>query len=280
MPQKTWFITGISSGFGRLMTEQLLSRGDRVAATLRKMDAADDLKSRYGDNLWLAELDMTDLQRVRSVVDRAFAELGSIDVIVSNAGYGLFGAAEELTDEQVDHQLATNLEGPIRLIRSALPHLRAQGCGRIIQISTFGGQATLPGGSLYHAGKWGIEGFCEAVAQEVVPFGIGMTIVEPGGARTNFRFGNAQVGPALAAYENTPAGMTRKILADTSRLPIGDPAKMVELILESAEHNPAPRRLVLGSDSYMMIERALSERLEATRAQKDIAHSTDLPPGA
>ncbi|MBW6421684.1 SDR family oxidoreductase [Rhizobium sp. XQZ8] len=279
MFRKTWFITGANSGFGRLMAEQLLSRGDRVAATLRKMDALDDLKTRYGDNLWLAELDMTDLSRVRSVVDRAFTELGSIDVIVSNAGYGLFGAAEELTDEQVDHQLATNLEGPIRLIRSALPHLRAQGGGRIIQISTFGGQATLPGGSLYHAGKWGIEGFCDAVAQEVAPFGIDMTIVEPGGARTNFRFGSARVGPALEAYENTPAGMTRKILADTSRLPIGDPAKMVEFIIESANQHPAPRRLVLGSDSYMMIERALSERLEAIRAQKEIAFSTDLPPG-
>lgn len=280
MTQKTWMITGISSGFGRLMTEQLLARGDRVAGTARKMEALDDLKARYGDRLWLAGLDMTDLPAVRKVIDRAFAELGHIDVVVSNAGYGLFGAAEELTDEQVDHQLATNLEGPIRLIRASLPHLRAQGGGRIIQISTYGGQAALPGGSLYHAGKWGIEGFCEAVAQEVAPFGIGLTIVEPGGARTNFRFGNSRIGPALAAYENTPAGMTRKILADTSRLPVGDPAKMAELIVESASQNPAPRRLVLGSDAYTVLERALSERLAAVQAQKELAFSTDLPAGA
>jgi NAD(P)-dependent dehydrogenase (short-subunit alcohol dehydrogenase family) len=280
MTSKTWMITGVSSGFGRLMTEQLLARGDRVAGTVRKADVMDDLRARYGDRLWLAELDMTDLPAIRPTVDRAFAELGPIDVVVSNAGYGLFGAAEELTDEQVDHQLATNLEGPIRLIRAALPHLRAQGGGRIIQLSTYGGQATLPGGSLYHAGKWGIEGFCDAVAQEVAAFGIGLTIVEPGGARTNFRFGNSRIGPALEAYENTPAGMTRKILADTSRQPIGDAAKMAEVILASADQNPAPRRLVLGSDSYTVIERALTERLAAVQAQKELAFSTDLPAGA
>ena len=113
-----------------------------------------------------------------TVVDRCFAELGRIDVIVSNAGYGLFGAAEELTDAQVDHIIATNLTGSIQLIRSALPHLRAQGGGRIIQ-TTYGGQVAFPGNSLYHASKWGIEGFAESVAQEVAPFGIGVTIVEP-----------------------------------------------------------------------------------------------------
>lgn len=279
MTERTWMITGISSGFGRLMTERLLARGDRVAGTVRTLGAVDDLKARYGDRLWLTKLDMTDLPAIRPIVERAFAELGRIDTVISNAGYGLFGAAEELTDEQVDHQLATNLEGPIRLIRAALPHLRAQGGGRIIQLSTYGGQAALPGASLYHASKWGIEGFCDAVAQEVSSFGIGLTIVEPGGARTNFRFGSSRIGDSLAAYENTPAGMTRKILADTSRLPIGDAAKMAEIILESADQNPAPRRLVLGSDSYTMIERALSERLSATQAQKELAFSTDLPAG-
>ena len=155
MTQRTWLITGVNSGFGRLMTEALLERGDRVAGTVRKLDAMNDLKAKYGDRLWLANLDMTDLPAVRSVVNKAFAELGTIDVIVSNAGYGLFGAAEELSDEQVAHQLSTNLFGPIQLIRAALPHLRAQGGGRIIGLSTYGGQAALPGGSLYHASKCG-----------------------------------------------------------------------------------------------------------------------------
>src|SRR5689334_13577086 len=127
MTQRTWFITGVNSGFGRLMTEALLERGNRVAGTVRKLDAMNDLKAKYGEQLWLATLEMTDLPAVRSVVDKAFVELGTIDVIVSNAGYGLFGAAEELTNEQVARQLFTNLFGPIQLVRAVLPRLRAQG---------------------------------------------------------------------------------------------------------------------------------------------------------
>ena len=140
MTQRTWLITGVNSGFGRLITEVLLERGDRVAGTVRKLEAMNDLKAKYGDRLWLANLDMTELPAVRSVVNKVFAELGTIDVIVSNAGYGLFGAAEELSDEQVAHQLATNLFGPIQLIRAALPHLRAQGGGRIIGLSPTAGR--------------------------------------------------------------------------------------------------------------------------------------------
>ena len=189
MTQRTWLITGVNSGFGRLMAEQLLERGDRVAGTVRKMDAVNDLKAKYTELLWLGHLDMTDLSGIRRVVEKAFADLGRIDVIVSNAGYGLFGAAEELSDEQVAHQLSTNLFGPIQLVRAVLPHLRAQGGGRIIGLSTYGGQAALPGGSLYHASKWGLEGFLDSIAQELAPFKIGVTIIEPGGARTNFRFG-------------------------------------------------------------------------------------------
>ena len=177
MSQRTWLITGVNSGFGRLMTEQLLDRGDRVAGTVRKMDAVNDLKAKYADLLWLENLDMTELSGVRRVVEKAFADLGRIDVIVSNAGYGLFGAAEELSDEQVAHQLSTNLFGPIQLVRAALPHLRTQGGGRIIGLSTYGGQAALPGGSLYHASKCGLEGFLDAMAQELAPFKIGVPII-------------------------------------------------------------------------------------------------------
>jgi NAD(P)-dependent dehydrogenase (short-subunit alcohol dehydrogenase family) len=144
MGQRTWFITGVNSGFGRHMTEQLLARGDRVAGTVRKPDAMKDLKEKYGDLLWLAHLDITDTLEIRQIVNKAFANLGKIDVIVNNAGYGLFGAAEELSDEQIAHQLSTNLLGPIQLVRAVLPHLRAQGGGRIIGLSTYGGQAAFP----------------------------------------------------------------------------------------------------------------------------------------
>jgi NAD(P)-dependent dehydrogenase (short-subunit alcohol dehydrogenase family) len=222
---------------------------------------------------------MTDLLAVRSVVDKAFAELGTIDVIVSNAGYGLFGAAEELSDEQVAHQLATNLFGPIQLIRAALPHLRAQGSGRIIGLSTYGGQAALPGGSLYHASKWGLEGFLDSIAQELAPLKIGVSIIEPGGARTNFRFGGAQLGTQLEAYKSTPAAMVHTMIKDTSRLPPGDPAQMAKVIIASVDQTPAPKRIALGSDPYGAIHKALTDRLSALEAQREVAFSTDFPKG-
>jgi NAD(P)-dependent dehydrogenase (short-subunit alcohol dehydrogenase family) len=277
MAQRSWLITGVNSGFGRLMTERLLERGDRVAGTARKMDSLDDLKAKYGNLLSLAHLDMIDLTEIREVVDKAFADLGKIDVIVSNAGYGLFGAAEELSDEQVAHQLSTNLHGPIQLIRAALPHLRAQGSGRVIGLSTYGGQVALAGGSLYHASKWGLEGFLDALGQELAAFNIGVTIIEPGGARTNFRFGGAQLGTQMDAYKRTPASMVHTMMKDTSRLPPGDPAKMADIIVESVDQTPAPKRIALGSDSYAAIHKALTDRLAVLDAQKDLAFSTDFP---
>ena len=272
MPEN-WLITGTSSGIGRLLAERLLRRGDRVAATLRKADALDDLKARYGDRLWIATLDVTDVAAVRETVDRAFAERGRIDVVVSNAGYGLFGAAEEATDEQIRHQIDTNLVGSIALVRAALPHLRAQGGGRILQVSSAGGGTTYPSFSLYHATKWGIEGFMETVAKEVAPFGIGVTIVEPGATRTNFGSGMVASTP-LAAYERTPAGDVRRAIA-SGAFPIdGDAGKVAQAILDSADRDPAPLRLALGRDAYTDVRRNLVERLDALDAQRDVALST------
>jgi NAD(P)-dependent dehydrogenase (short-subunit alcohol dehydrogenase family) len=280
MPQRTWLITGVTSGFGRLMTERLLERGDRVAGTVRNMDAMHDLKATHGDSLWLAHLNVTDTVAIREVVKNAFADLGTIDVVVNNAGYGLFGPAESLTDEQIIQQINTNLIGSIQVVRAVLPHLRAQGGGRIIQISSSGGQIASPGRSLYHASKWGIEGFMEAITQEVAPFNIGVTIVEPGGARTAFRFGNVQVGPQMDVYEGTPAGMIYQSLQDTSHLPIGDPARMVTIMIDSVDQDPAPRRIVLGSDAFTALQQVLTERLAEVEAQKERAFSTDMPTNA
>ncbi|HWL84426.1 MAG TPA: SDR family NAD(P)-dependent oxidoreductase, partial [Polyangiaceae bacterium] len=168
--------------------------------------------------------------------------------------------------------------GPIQVVRAALPHLRKQGGGRILALSTYGGQATYPGASLYHASKWGMEGFFDSISGEIASFNIGVTIVEPGGARTGFRStAGAQMGAELDAYKGTPIGMIRTVLEDPARIPAGDPAKMVEIMIDSVDQNPAPKRLVLGSDSYAMIEKALAERLAAVQAQKDLAFSTDFP---
>ncbi|PYE25453.1 NADP-dependent 3-hydroxy acid dehydrogenase YdfG [Paraburkholderia silvatlantica] len=275
---RTWFITGVNSGFGREMAEQLLARGDRVAGTVRKPETVDDLRAKYGSDFWSETLDVTDVPAIHRVVRRAFEALGEIDVIVNNAGYGLFGAAEGLTDEQIRHQIDTNLVGPIQVTRAALPYLRAQGGGRILTLSTYGGQATYPGASLYHASKWGLEGFFDSLYGEVASFNIGVTIVEPGGARTEFRStAGARMGAEPDAYKDTPIGMIRTVLSDPARIPNGDPAKMVAVMIASVDETPAPKRIVLGSDSYAMIRKALGERLESVEAQRERALSTDYP---
>jgi NAD(P)-dependent dehydrogenase (short-subunit alcohol dehydrogenase family) len=271
----TWFITGTSSGFGRILTEQLLGRGDRVAGTVRREELLDDLKAQYGESLWVASLDVTDTAAVRRVVDRAFADLGYIAVVVNNAGYGLFGAGEEVSDEQIRQQIDTNLIGSIQVIRAALPHLRAQGGGRILQIASEGGQIAYPNFSVYHATKWGIEGFVEAVAQEVAPFQIAFTIVEPGPTATGF--GAALVSPPpLAGYDATPAGEMRRAFANRTLEVKGDALKMAREVIASVDRAPAPRRLTLGSTAYTSIRAALVDRLAALDAQKEIALSTDV----
>ncbi|MBP2702935.1 SDR family oxidoreductase [Microbispora sp. RL4-1S] len=277
MTSRTWLITGANSGFGRHLSEQLLSRGDRVVGTFRAIGSVDDLSRRWPDDFRAAHLDVTDPAEITAVVDEAWAALGRIDVVVSNAGYGLMGAAEELTDDQVVHQIATNLTGSIRLIRAALPHLRRQGGGRILQLSSVGGQAAWPGGSLYHATKWGVEGFADALAGEVAPFGIGVTIVEPGGARTNFRYGGSVLADRIEAYDVTPAAAIRRVLTERTTEGIGDPALMATAMIASVDHDPAPRRLVLGSDAHQAIENALNARLSDVRTQRDSAKATDSP---
>jgi len=273
MAQYTWLITGVSTGFGRELAGQLLARGDRVVGTVRKPGAAAGLAASYPDLFRAEILDVTDTLAIRDVVGRTFAGLGRVDVVVSNAGYGLFGAGEEYTDEQIRHIIDTNMIGSIQLIRAVLPHLRAQGGGRIIQLSSYGGQVAFPGSSMYHATKWGIEGFCEAVAAEVAPFGIGITIVEPGGARTEFRYGSAQTAPPIAAYDATPAHGFRAMLGTVAP---GDPAKMAAAIIDSVEVEPAPLRLLLGSDAYQRTHQVLADRLAALEAQEPLAATTDV----
>ncbi|KFC09274.1 short-chain dehydrogenase [Trabulsiella guamensis ATCC 49490] len=274
MNTKTWFITGTSTGLGRLMTEQLLARGDNVIATLRKPGALDDLLERYSKQLHVLLLDITDTAAIRRVVQQAFDHAGHIDVLVSNAGYGLFGAAEEVTDGQIARQIATNLTGSIQLIRTVLPCLRQQGGGRIIQVSSEGGQMAWPNFSLYHATKWDIEGFIESVAQEVAPFGIDFLIAEPGPTATNFASG-LDIAPPMACYENTPAGEVRRGLADGSIAINGDAVKTVAAIVAAADAENPPFRLALGSKAYHSVREALNGRLQVLEATRAVALSAD-----
>ncbi|GAA4739149.1 SDR family oxidoreductase [Modestobacter marinus] len=265
----------MGSGFGRLLAEQLLARGDRVAGTVRRPDAVADLRAAHGDAFSVHRLDLTDTGRIRGVVVDAAAALGRLDVVVSNAGYGLFGAAEELNDAQVTHQLDTNLLGSIQLVRAALPHLRAAGGGRVLQLSSSAGQTAWPGSSLYNATKWGIEGFCEAVAAEVAPFGIGVTIVEPGAARTGFGATGLRVAEPLDAYDSSPAAYVHGFRDGGLPGVIGDPARMAAAMIASVDQSPAPLRLVLGSDSWAAVTASLEARLEQVRGQRATAGATD-----
>lgn len=271
---RTWLITGISSGFGYEITKQLLEKGDTVVGTVRKTDKIKSLMEEYPKNLDVKILDVTDVPALQKTVRDAFAEHGKIDVVISNAGYGLFGAAEELSDDQINHIIATNLTGSIQLIKTSLPFMRKQGEGRIIQISSYGGQVAYAANSMYHATKFGIEGFCESVAQEVEPFNIGVTIVEPGGARTEFRYGSAKVAKLTPEYEACHGFL--KMLDPANGLAPGDPAKMATKIIESVDLPKAPMRMVLGSQALQATITRLKERIADYETQTELAVSTDI----
>lgn len=274
---RTWLITGVSSGFGYEMTRQLLEKGDTVVGTVRNTKKVENLIQKYPETFDCEILDVTDVPAVQKTVKDAFSKHGRIDVVVSNAGYGLFGCVEELTDEEISHIIATNLTGSIQLIKTALPYLRKQGGGRIIQMSTYGAQVANAANSMYHATKFGIEGFCEALAQEVGQFNIGVTMVEPGGARTEFRYGSAKIAKLMPEYESCHGFLN---MLDASKgLAPGDPAKMAQRIIESVDKEPAPLRMVLGSQALAATIQRLKERVADYETQTELAASTDFPAG-
>lgn len=276
MVKRNWVITGVSSGFGYEMVKQVLSRGDKVLGTVRKTAAVEDLIARYPDHFHVEILDVRDRKAIKQLGQKTEELFSTIDVIVSNAGYGLFGAAEELSDEEIDDIIATNLTGSIDFIRAFLPIMRKKQHGRIIQISSYGGEVAFAGNSLYHATKWGIEGFCDSLSQEMAPFNIGVTIVEPGGARTEFRYKSAKIAKPIKAYDNTPAHAFQKMLDRKNGLAAGDPERMAARIIESVDITPAPLRMVLGSGAIKTTIEVLERRLEDFKGQEQLAASTDF----
>jgi NAD(P)-dependent dehydrogenase (short-subunit alcohol dehydrogenase family) len=266
----TWFITGSSSGIGRLLTEKLLARGDHVAATLRKPEVLHELQQQYGERLWVAKLDVTDADQSREVMANAFKAFGTIDIIVSNAGYGYLGGVEEISDSEIRRVVETNLFGSINVLRAALPHLRKQGHGHILQVSAASGQAAVPLFGAYSAAKWGIEGFCENVAVETAPLGMCVTIVQPGATPTAFG-DNLGLAPAMPEYENTPAGQTRAALTGGSWVFPSAVDKVANEMIKLVDSGKAPLRLTLGPDAYEMVHGALKSRLTELEAQKEVA---------
>jgi NAD(P)-dependent dehydrogenase (short-subunit alcohol dehydrogenase family) len=270
---KTWFITGSNSGMGHAVAEQLLTAGHRVAATARRPETLIELSNRFGDRVWTARLDVTDTAQIRAVVERAFVELGRIDVIFSNAGYGLTGAVEELNDKELADTLETNLIGPIQLARAVLPHLRAQRGGRFLQLSSVGGQISDPGMSPYAAAKWGIEGFMQALKGEVSEFGIDVTLIEPGNVPTDFG-ANHRSATAMAEYESGPVGRLRRFIQTPGAVNAAaqsDLAKVASAIIAVADQTPAPTRLALGPDAYDYIHEELTARIAELESLEDIS---------
>lgn len=267
-----WFVTGASGGLGRRLTEHALRHGDRVTATVRRPAALDDLRERYGDRLNVEILDLTRPADVDQVVGRTLRS-GPVDIVVNNAGYAVVGAAEEMTVEQIRDQIEVLLLAPMLITRAFLKPMREQGGGRIIQISSMGGQIGTPTHSSYHAGKWGLEGFTESVSREVRDFGIHLTLVEPGATRTGFASA-LHYTTETAPYRDNAVGRTRRYLetADDSVF-TGDPARLAAAVYDSTRHPDPPLRLTLGSDTYDAIHTALTERLAALESQKDLAAS-------
>lgn len=274
MAGRKWLITGVSSGFGLEISKQVLEAGDTVFGTYRKAEKLRGLAETYPETLILRRLDVTDTADVHAVVEDAFTRLGEIDVVVSNAGYGLYGAAEEISDEEADLLLNTNLRGSIVFLHAALPYLRRQRHGRILQIASVAGQVGYLGNALYNASKFGITGYCEALALELAPFNIGVTIVEPGGARTDFRYGGAKTAKNLIPEYDHAHGFLDMLDAKKGLAP-GDPEKMAKRMIESTLIEPAPRHLALGSKATRQIIEELELRLQRYRAQIEIASSTD-----
>ncbi len=242
---KTWFITGTSRGFGREWTIAALERGDRVAATARNTDSLDDLVQKYGDALLPIALDVTDRDADFAAVKRAHDHFGRLDVVVNNAGYGHFGLVEELSESDARNQMETNLFGALWVTQAALPYLREQGSGHIIQVSSIGGISAFPIVGMYHASKWALEGFSQSLAQEVAAFGIKVTLVEPGGFSTDWSGDSAKRSEELAAYDDVRAKVMEQ--RATRNATPGDPTASAEAILQVVDAEEPPLRVFFGA---------------------------------
>ncbi|GAB2544422.1 oxidoreductase [Spirosoma aerophilum] len=272
--KRVWFITGSSRGLGRTLTEAVLANGDQVAATARNPETLVDLVNRYPEQLYPLTLDVTQKDQIQQAVSDAITHFGRIDVLVNNAGFGIIGAAEAFTDEQVRSQLETNLYAPIDVTRAVLPHMRQQRSGRILQISSVGGRVGNAGLTIYQAAKFGLGGFSEALAKEVAPLGIYVTSVEPGGFRTDWAGDSMSYAQRVEGYETTVDQRADFIKAGTY-IPVGDPLKAARVMVELVNHPEPPIHLVLGSEAIGLLQQADKARQAELDKWMRVSVSTD-----
>jgi NAD(P)-dependent dehydrogenase (short-subunit alcohol dehydrogenase family) len=272
---RVWLITGCSAGFGREIALAALAAGDRVLATARRPDALAGLRERGGDRVRTAALDVTDAGQVDAAVKTALEEFGRIDVVVNNAGNGSVGAVEELTLEELRALMEVMFFGAVAVTKAVLPHLRAQGSGTVVQISSMGGQLSMPGFGAYSAAKYALEGLSEALAEEVKPFGVRVLIVEPGAFRTEFGGGRMHRSRTIDAYAVSTSG-TRDAVESMDGTQPGDPAKAAAAIVRAVGSADAPLHLALGADAVEAI-RAQHEALAADLAAwEEVSRATGL----
>jgi NAD(P)-dependent dehydrogenase (short-subunit alcohol dehydrogenase family) len=272
--KKVWFITGSSKGLGKSLVEAVLLKGDYVAATARNPEQLKELAEQYPEQLFPLKLDVEVKEQIYSSVEEAVKHFGRIDVLVNNAGFGITGAAEAFTSEQVQRQLNVNLYAPIEITRAVLPYMRKQGSGRILQISSIGGRVGNAGLSIYQAAKFGLTGFSESLSKEVSPLGIKVTSIEPGGFRTDWAGASMSFAEDIEGYEDTVGGI-KEYLTSGKFLPMGDPAKAAKVMVELADHDNPPLHLVLGSEAAAILKITDQNRKEEFEKWMDVSISTD-----
>ncbi|MBN9682761.1 MULTISPECIES: oxidoreductase [unclassified Corallococcus] len=273
---RVWLITGSSRGLGRGFAEAVLAAGHRLVATARKPEQLSSFVERYGDRVRAVALDVTNPEQARVAVRTAVEAFGRLDVVVNNAGYGSLAPIEQVTDEDFRSQLDTNLFGVMNVTRAALPVLREQRSGHIIQVSSVGGRLATPGLGAYQAAKWAVGGFSEVLAKETAPFGVKVTVLEPGGFRTDWAGASMTIPDFRPEYAPTVGVVARHMRARTGKEP-GDPDRAAQVLLQVAAMESPPLHLVLGSDAFELTQEKLDRLKAEDQKWKDLSLSTDFP---
>jgi NAD(P)-dependent dehydrogenase (short-subunit alcohol dehydrogenase family) len=274
---QVWLITGSSRGLGRALADAVLAAGHKLVATARNPAQLADLIERYGDQVRTVALDVTNEQAAVDAVAVATKAFGRLDVLVNNAGYGDVGPIEDTSLDEFRAQIETNLFGVINVTKAALPLMREQRAGHILQFSSVGGRIGPVGRAPYAAAKWGVEGFSEVLSKEVGPFGVKVTIIEPGGFRTDFAGSSTAIREGRPEYDST-VGKTARYQRDYNGKQPGDPAKAAAAVLHIASLNDPPLRLLLGSDAVHFVEQNDLAKMDSDRKWKDLSVSTDIEP--
>jgi NADP-dependent 3-hydroxy acid dehydrogenase YdfG len=276
---RTWFITGASTGFGRVLAEEVLKAGGKVVATARNLDKVKDFEAKYPQTAKALALDVTDAGQVDSVVTQAIAKFGRVDVLVNNAGYGVAGAIEEVSAAEYMPMFETNVFGLQRVTRAFLPHLRKQRSGHILNLSSIGGVVASPGMGYYNATKFAVEGLSEALAAEVAPLGIRVTIVEPGPFRTDFLGRSGVVAKTRIADYDATAGNMRKYFAENDGKQKGDPVRAVHAMIQVVESPNPPLRLLLGASALQRLRSKLANWEKEIAEWEQVTTGADFPDG-